>query len=480
VAVMRRQFNALSFGVGLALACFGSSAAREGLQIGETVYKSESWTIGYNSSLKGCVASAISDDSTTVWIGFDGREPDIPTYLAFTNPNWRSIEPRKFYELQIQALGSHGWRGYGSGVERPNEKGLFVFGVKRRFLQEFAQASGVVLLLNKEVLARTNISGAPDAIEKLMSCQERRITVSKTQGIEATRLVEEAQKLQPERQIGNRERVPWEETEKSRYEQAVAREQAGAEQLKQQESEAAAREAREKTNREQAERERVAGEQRDKDKKEQEGDFEKAAQHAALPPTPVEQPPADPELKGNAIVRAIKQELKRVGCYDGRIDEDWQTASAQTAIGKFVTLARLAISPAQPTSELLDAIRARSERFCHLRCGGRQVEKDGRCIAKKCPGGLALDDDGDCIFRRRTVSRHETDVGEERPRVRSYETKRRARADSERELHDGKRIAALGRHVTCNSNGCKKVPIGCRAIRAPDGGNGRGGKILCP
>ena len=58
--------------------------------------------------------------------------------FAFTNPNWHSIEPRKFYELQIQASGSHGWRGYGSGVARPN-KGLFVFGVQRRFLQEFAQ-----------------------------------------------------------------------------------------------------------------------------------------------------------------------------------------------------------------------------------------------------------------------------------------------------------------------------------------------------
>ena len=60
MAVMRRQFNALSLGVGLALACFESSTAREGLQTDETVYKFESWTIGYNSSVKGCVASAIS------------------------------------------------------------------------------------------------------------------------------------------------------------------------------------------------------------------------------------------------------------------------------------------------------------------------------------------------------------------------------------------------------------------------------------
>jgi hypothetical protein len=119
----------------------------------------------------------------------------------------------------------------------------------------------------------------------------------------------------------------------------------------------------------------LGGQLESKKKKQQEGDSEKAVQHAALPPTSVEQSPADPDLKGNAIVRAIKQELKRVGCYDGRIDEDWQTASAQAAIGKFLR---------------------------------------------------------------------------------------------------------LGRHVTCGSNGCKKAPIGCRAIREPDGVNGRGGKILCP
>ena len=110
-----------------------------------------------------------------------------------------------------------------AAVSNVRTKGLFVFGVKRQFLQEFAQASEVVILLNKEVLARTNISGSSDAIEKLMSCQEHRIIVSKNQGIEATRLVEETQ-------------------------------------------------AREKTNREQAERERVAGEQRDEIEKEKERD----------------------------------------------------------------------------------------------------------------------------------------------------------------------------------------------------------------
>jgi hypothetical protein len=224
-----RPLNALSLGIGLVLACFEITTVRAELRIDKTFDKSEPWIIGYNSSLKGCVASAMSDDRTTVWIGFDGTDSDIPAYLAFTNPNWHSIEPKKFYELQIQASGSHGWRGYGSGVARPN-KGLFVFGVQRRFLQEFAQDSGLVLSLNKEVLTRTHISGSSDAIEKLMSCQEHLIIASKNQGIVATRLVAETQ-------------------------------------------------AREKKSREQAEREGVASEQRDAIKQEKE--LDKAAQQPA-------------------------------------------------------------------------------------------------------------------------------------------------------------------------------------------------------
>jgi hypothetical protein len=87
-------FNVLDLGIGLVLTCFGSTTVRAELQIDETFDKSELWTIGYNGSLKGCVASTNSEHRTTVWIGFDVSDPDIPAYLAFTNPNWRSIEPR--------------------------------------------------------------------------------------------------------------------------------------------------------------------------------------------------------------------------------------------------------------------------------------------------------------------------------------------------------------------------------------------------
>src|SRR5260370_41467841 len=138
-------------GAGFVLACLVNTTALADLQVDQALERTGLWTIGYNGSLKGCVASATSDDGTTIWIGFEGSEPDPPAYLAFTNPNWRFIEARKFYDLEIQASGSYRWRGYGSGVERPTEKGLFVFGVKRRALQDFAQTSGLVLSVNKEL-----------------------------------------------------------------------------------------------------------------------------------------------------------------------------------------------------------------------------------------------------------------------------------------------------------------------------------------
>ena len=81
-------------------------------------------------------------------------------------------------------------------------------------------------------------------------------------------------------------------------------------------------------------------------------------------PTLPSQPAIDSGLSGGALIKAIKQELMRVGCYDGRIDEDWQTSAARASVQNYARLARLAISPVEPTAELLDSIRTKSGRVC--------------------------------------------------------------------------------------------------------------------
>ena len=121
-------------------------------------------------------------------------------------------------------------------------------------------------------------------------------------------------------------------------------------------------------------------------------------------------PPSDPEsaLKSTpdtgALVRDIKKELQRVGCYSGAIDEKWVTAKA--SLGKFVKFARLSALPEQPDAGLLNDIRGRSDRVCPLECSPRQTESNGRCVAKTCAAGSVLDEDGSCEKRRsRTAAR---------------------------------------------------------------------------
>lgn len=121
--------------------------------------------------------------------------------------------------------------------------------------------------------------------------------------------------------------------------------------------------------------------------------------------TPPSDPASAPEPTPDtgALVRSIKTELSRVGCYGGAIDDKWTTA--KPSLGKFAKFARLS-PPEQPGADLLDMIRRRSDRVCPPECSARQTESNGRCIAKTCPSDQVLDDDGSCEKRRsRTAAR---------------------------------------------------------------------------
>src|SRR5262249_32402701 len=143
------------------------------------------------------------------------------------------------------------------------------------------------------------------------------------------------------------------------------------------------------------------------------------------------------------------------------------------AIEKFAKLTRLTVSAAEPTRELLEAIKTRPDRICPLGCGPRQVENNGRCVAKKCLSGFQLDEDGDCVWRwrRRTVTRQE-----DRSKIQLYESK--ARHSSEPDAGDKKRVRTSGGRFSCGFKGCQKVPIGCRNVLSPDGRNARASKIV--
>jgi hypothetical protein len=99
-------------------------------------------------------------------------------------------------------------------------------------------------------------------------------------------------------------------------------------------------------------------------------------------------------------------ELTRVGCYAGKLDDDWSSSSVKQSIMKFVKAASLSRAPDDPSTDFLNAIRGQSSRVCPLECAKTETESNGKCIAKTCPSGQKLDGDGDCqTIKDRTASR---------------------------------------------------------------------------
>src|SRR5262249_42463448 len=117
---------------------------------------------------------------------------------------------------------------------------------------------------------------------------------------------------------------------------------------------ARARSERERMEREKAEREQAAKERAQRERLEALDRAEKnriegagdagnqpPTHVAALPPTaPVQSPSRQPDVpSGGALVQLIKKELKRLGCYAGRIDDDWASSEIKSSVTRFVKYA---------------------------------------------------------------------------------------------------------------------------------------------
>lgn len=122
----------------------------------------------------------------------------------------------------------------------------------------------------------------------------------------------------------------------------------------------------------------------------------KVASLPTAPTAPSELAPTQSAQASPPLVSSIKRELERLGCYHGRVDEDWATPQTKRSVNEFARLAHLE-APHVPDAALLETLKAQRVRVCPLMCGPRQVERGGACIAKTCPRGERLDEEGDCV-----------------------------------------------------------------------------------
>ena len=208
-------------------------------------------------------------------------------------------------------------------------------------------------------------------------------------------------------------------------------------------------------------------------------------QIAMLDPQAGSRPTATPVPLGEGVlIEDIKKELKRVGCYSGKLDDKWPGADMKSAIEKFAKYAKLASVPNEPEVDFLDAIRGNSDRVCPLECDARQLESDGRCIAKTCSSGQRLNAQGNCVAKPTAMlhpSKPVTPQAAESPDRYVGQIKLPKSVDIPPE--NIKNISTAGEQ-TCGPNGCQIVPKGCVAIRRlhrPPGATGPrlGGKIFC-
>lgn len=135
---------------------------------------------------------------------------------------------------------------------------------------------------------------------------------------------------------------------------------------------------------------------------------------------------------GSALIRAIKMELTRVGCYTGKLDDDWTSSAVKELIMKFVKAASLARAPDNPSSDFLSSIRSQPSRVCPLVCGKGYRPEHGSCVAISCERGLVRNQKGDCVRDTKSAAQP-TESGS----------------------------ADTGSQILCERGGCRTVPKSC-------------------
>ena len=93
---------------------------------------------------------------------------------------------------------------------------------------------------------------------------------------------------------------------------------------------------------------------------------------AARSPTPV---------PGASLVRELQRELRRVGCYDGALNESW-TLATRTAMKTFTNRINAILPIDKPDQILLTLVQGYRDRVCGVACPpGEGLAKDGRCLS---------------------------------------------------------------------------------------------------
>jgi hypothetical protein len=99
---------------------------------------------------------------------------------------------------------------------------------------------------------------------------------------------------------------------------------------------------------------------------------------SAATPAPTELAPRDPDARYKLVLE-IQQQLRRVGCYWGRIDGSWGYAT-KDAMKEFTDRVNATLPLDQPDYVQLTLIQSHSDKVCGACPAGQSLSASGRCV----------------------------------------------------------------------------------------------------
>jgi hypothetical protein len=95
------------------------------------------------------------------------------------------------------------------------------------------------------------------------------------------------------------------------------------------------------------------------------------------------------------LARLLQLELRRVGCFDGAINGEFDD-STRAALDQFVKRSAIQLSSEALSPEAVKAVRGADKRVCPLVCQAGERAESERCVRLVCPAGHVVKD-GSCV-----------------------------------------------------------------------------------
>lgn len=133
------------------------------------------WDISFYEDDQGCSAYAEFEGGVGVYLGLVDANADPHLEILVYNPDWRSIEQDREYDITLQAGDASGWDLTMYGIRADDERGLAAYypadtDVAGGLVDDLIKHPAVEMWYRDRSLGRLTLAGFGGAFEEVVSC----------------------------------------------------------------------------------------------------------------------------------------------------------------------------------------------------------------------------------------------------------------------------------------------------------------------